>query len=142
MAYEGDARFLQALIRGLASPLAPGVLGRLTVLGAMYRDHGDRGMVDLIARAQNVRAAALARAEEAADRDFLNSLIDGSGDLLSDDTFPRMEPLFEKYVEGTQMYELLERAAWVFGDAAMELAAWVQADFAIDDARRRAEDGS
>ena len=61
-------------------------------------------------------------ADEEADRAFLNGLIDGTGDLLSEDTFPRMEPMFAKYPEGSEMFVLLEKAATVFGDAVQEVA--------------------
>lgn len=61
-------------------------------------------------------------AGEEADRAFLNGIIDGSGDVLSEDTFPRMEPMFTKYAEGSEMFALLERAATVFGDAVQEVA--------------------
>ena len=61
-------------------------------------------------------------ADEEADRAYLESLIDGSGDLLSEDTFPRMEPMFAKYAEGTEMFTLLEKAATIFGDAVQDVA--------------------
>lgn len=96
-------------------------------------------MCDLIARALEAHAEAFTRAEVAADRSFLSGLIDGSGDLLSEDTFPRMEPLFAKYPEGSEMFALLEAAAIKFGDAAEEAATWAIARVAIDDARRRAD---
>lgn len=60
--------------------------------------------------------------DSTADRAYLESLIDGTGDLLAEDTFARMEPMFEKYAEGTEMYALLEKAAEVFGAAAQAAA--------------------
>lgn len=87
------------------------------VLRAKYQAARDDGMLDLIARARETYAEAVARAEVAADRPFLEGLIDGPEDLLSEDTFPRMEPMFAKYAEGSEMFALLEKAATVFGDA-------------------------
>lgn len=139
MIYEADARFLRTLIFRCIDPLAAGVVAKLAVLRAKYLAAQDGGMLDLIARAGETHAEAAGRAEVAADRAFLNGLIDGSGDLLSEDTFPRMEPMFAKYPEGSEMFALLEKAAEVFGDAVQEVAAWVMADVAIDDARRGEE---
>lgn len=60
--------------------------------------------------------------DELMDRKYLNSLIDGSGDLLAEDTFARLEPMFEKYPEGSETRALLEQAATVYGDAAVAAA--------------------
>ncbi|MGJ7552625.1 hypothetical protein ACSFBI_01400 [Variovorax sp. RB3P1] len=75
-----------------------------------------------------------------ADRAYLNSLIDGSGDLLAEDTFERMEPMFERYPEGTEMFALLEQAATVYADAAVAAATWAIAGWVIQDARRSTRD--
>jgi hypothetical protein len=56
------------------------------------------------------------------DRAYLESLIDGSGDLLAEDTFARMEPMFAKYEADPEMNALLERAAEVYGEAATAAA--------------------
>ncbi len=61
--------------------------------------------------------------------------------MLSEDTFPRMEPMFTKYAEGSALFVLLETAATLFGDAVQEVAARALASCAIDDARRRALGG-
>lgn len=58
----------------------------------------------------------------AADRAYLESLIDGSGDLLAEDTFTKLEPMFAKYEADAEMNALLERAATVYGDAAVAAA--------------------
>jgi hypothetical protein len=76
----------------------------------------------LIVAAPSEEVHAAKDADEEADRAFLNGLIDGTGDLLSEDTFPRMEPMFAKYPEGSEMFALLEKAATVFGDAVQEVA--------------------
>jgi len=131
MSHASDASFLRSLILGGADPLASDLPGRLAVLAVQYRAFLDGGMLDLIRRAEVARA----RADEAADRAFLNGLTDGTGDLLSEDTFPRMEPMFAKYSEGSEMFALLEKAAAAFGEAVTEYAAWVQAGLAIDEAR-------
>lgn len=136
MIYEADAHFLRALILRRIDPLADGVIARLAVLRAKYLAALDGGMLDLIARACETHVEAVARAEVAADRAFLNGLIDGTGDLLSEDTFPRMEPMFTKYPEGTEMFPLLEKAVEVFGEAVHRLACWTIAGIAIDEARR------
>lgn len=57
-------------------------------------------------------------AESAADRAYLNSLIEGTGDLLAEDTFTKLEPMFSAYESNTEMMALLERAAQAYGDAA------------------------
>lgn len=136
MSYQSDASFLAALIRGVADPLAPGVLGRVTIMRARYRGRDNAGMMDLINRADE----ALATAQVAEDRAFLESLIDGSGDLLSLDAFPRMEHLFAKYAEGSDMFVLLEKAVEAFSTAVQEAATWVQAGYVIEVARFGAAD--
>lgn len=90
--------------------------------------------------------AALLRAQaellqviRAEDLDYLNSLIDGSGDLLAEDTFTRMEPMFAKYEDDAAMMDLLTRAAEVYGDAATAAVYWVFAADAITNARRKQE---
>ena len=138
MIYEADAQFLRALILRRIDPLADGVLTRLAVLRAKYQAARDGGMLDLIARARETYAEAVARAEVAADRAFLEGLIDGTEDLLSEDTFPRMEPMFAKYAEGSEMFALLEMAATVFGDAVQEVASNALTSWVIDNARCRA----
>lgn len=60
--------------------------------------------------------------EKAADRAYLQSLIDGTGDLLAADTFDRMEPLFARYEGDAEMMAMLEKAATVYGDAAVAAA--------------------
>lgn len=129
-----DIALLRLVAKGATDPADLGVPERLTILRARYG--ADPTVGPLIREAWDALLRAQERAEEAADRAFLNSLIDGSGDLLSEDTFPRMEPMFAKYTEGTPMYALLEKAAEVFGEAVQELACWVLAGVAIDEARR------
>lgn len=60
--------------------------------------------------------------QENADRAYLNSLIDGTGNLLAEDTFDKLEPMFERYAEGTEMRDLLDKAATAYGDAAVKAA--------------------
>lgn len=60
--------------------------------------------------------------EKAADRAYLNSLIAGTGDLLAADTFDRLEPLFARYEGDAEMMAMLEKAATVYGDAAVAAA--------------------
>lgn len=140
MTYQRDAGFLQALILGQENLLAPGALARIVVMHARYRAARDAGMVYLVRRAMEAHTIALARASVAADRAYLKSLLDGTQDPLSENTFPRMEPMFAKYTEGSEMFKLLEQAAQVFGDAVQEVAAWALAGVAIDEARRNEDD--
>jgi hypothetical protein len=119
---------------GVTDPLDLGVAQRLVLMRARLGADPLHG--PLVREAWNALLRAQERAEEAADRAFLNGLIDGTGDLLSEDTFPRMEPLFAKYGENTPMFALLEKAAIVFGDAVQELAGWVLAGVAINKARQ------
>lgn len=135
ISYEADARFLQALLLRRIDPISDGVTARLVVMRARYLAAQDGGMLDLIARAGETRAEAGARADVAADRAFLNGLIDGSGDLLGEDTFLRMAPMFAKYSEGSEMFTLLEKAASVFGEAVQEVLTWTLAGIAVDQAR-------
>jgi len=60
--------------------------------------------------------------QQAADRAYLESLVDGSGDLMAEDTFARLEPMFAKYEGDADMTALLERAAQAYGDAAVAAA--------------------
>ena len=133
-AHDGST-YLHALIQGHPDPMGPHILGRLTVLRALYLARGDDDMLDLLCRARDARAAASLRSEEDADRAYLNSIIDGSNEVLSEDTFPRMEPLFAKYSEGSEMFALLQRAATLFGDAVQDAMCWAVAGIAIDQAR-------
>jgi hypothetical protein len=88
-------------------------------LMALLREHGE-----------------LLQLTRAKDRDYLNSLIDGSGDLLTQDTFAKLEPLFTRYEADPVMNALLERAAEAYADAALWAAAWVVAGIYIEDAQR------
>ena len=99
MVHEPNAEFLRAVILGRVAPLDPSVAARLIVLHAQHHGDGDEDLADLLGRA----SAAQTRA---ADRLYLESLIDGTGDLLAEDTFTRMEPMFVKYPEGSEMYAL------------------------------------
>lgn len=56
------------------------------------------------------------------DSTYLNSLINGSADMLAADVFERLEPMFEKYADDAEMTALLEQAAQAYGDAAAEQA--------------------
>ena len=136
MIYEADARVLRALILRGIDPLADGVMARLVVLRAKYLAALDGGMLDLIARALEVQAEAVARAEEATDRAYLESLIDGGGDLLSEETFPKLEPMFTRFADGSEMFALLQRAAEAFGEAVQEVAAWALAGEVITSAKQ------
>jgi hypothetical protein len=127
--------FLRLLANGFIDPLAePGTLARIAVLRAQYASRGMGHMDTLIADA----LAAYVMAEDAA---YLKTILDGSGDVLSEDTFPRMEPMFARYVEGSAMYTLLENAAIAFSHAADEAAAWALADRVIEQARLQQDDG-
>ena len=76
---------------------------------------------------------------QAADRAYLEGLVDGSGDLLAEDTFTNLEPMFARYEANADMTALLEKAATVYGDAAVAAAFWVIAGVYIDEARQRAK---
>lgn len=129
MTYENDARFLQTLIVGDADPQACDVLGRLVMMRAQYSGIGEAGMVDLINRS----FATLTRARDCC---YLESLIDGTGDLLAEDTMKKLEPLFARYEANAEMNALLEQAAMAYSDAALWAAYWVMAGVVIDEARR------
>jgi hypothetical protein len=58
----------------------------------------------------------------AADRAYIESLIDGTGDLLAEDTYDKLEPLFARYESDADMTALLEKAATIYGDAAVAAA--------------------
>jgi hypothetical protein len=60
--------------------------------------------------------------QKAADTAYLQSLINGTGDLLAPDVFDKMEPMFATYEGDAEMTAMLEQAAEVYGDAVMELA--------------------
>lgn len=76
------------------------------------------------------------QAASAADRNYLNSLIDGSGDFLAEDTFARLEPMFSRYEFDQPMTALLETTAQAYWDAAVTAACWMLAGQVIDEARR------
>lgn len=78
---------------------------------------------------------------QASDRAYLESLIDGSGDLLAEDTFAKLEPMFAKYDADPEMKALLERAATVYGDTAIALARFVLAETATKEAIEKARRG-
>ena len=127
--YNAIGLRLQHLLRGCGDILAPALPGLLVVTFAMY---GDAGMRDLIRRVWDARSLA----KEAADRAFLNRLIDGTGELLSESTFPALEKMFAKYAEGSDMFMLLDAAVEAFSEAAQKIATWAMAGLAIDEARR------
>lgn len=130
-----DFALLRLVVEGVADPRDVGVPQRLVVLRARYGSSPTVG--PLVREAWDVLLRAQERADEEADRAFLNGLVDGSGRLLSEDTFPRMEPLFAKYAEGSEMFALLEKAAIVFGDAAQEATYWAIAGEVINEVKKR-----
>ena len=77
---------------------------------------------------------------QAADRAYLEGLIDGTGDLLAEDTFTKLEPMFARYEANADMTALLEQAATVYGDAAVDAAYWFIAGGLIEEAKKRAND--
>lgn len=62
-----------------------------------------------------------------ADARYLESLIEGSADLLSPDVVAKLEPMFIKYPDGSKMQALLEKAAEIYGGAALTKATEVLA---------------
>jgi hypothetical protein len=121
------AQIFIGLVAGRAIGLdEPGLHQRLAMAGAQY------GRDPFISK--NHAAARLA-VEEAEDRAFLEGIIAGTEDVLSEDTFPKLEPMFTCYPEGSDMFKLLEQAAEVFGDAVQDVAAWALAGAAIDQAQ-------
>ncbi|VTU25094.1 hypothetical protein SRS16CHR_03591 [Variovorax sp. SRS16] len=130
MSYERNARWLAALVRGEADPLAVDVAGRLALLRAQHAGRGDAGMMDLLARAAEVHAAA----DRARDVAFLNSLVDGSADYFADDLYDRLAPLHEKYQGDAAMLDLFNRAATAYGNVAMAAAEWALAGLEMQDA--------
>lgn len=130
--YERNSLWLASLIRGEAEPLSDDVLGRLALLRVQYVGRGDAGMMDLIRRAEDARAAAL----QAADVAFLQGLIDGSADYFADDLYERLEPLYAKYENDPTMLAMFNQAATAYGDFALDAATWAMAGWAIEDAKR------
>lgn len=60
---------------------------------------------------------------EAADRGYLQAVIDGEA-KLSEAIFERMEPMFATYEGNADMMALLDRAATAYADAAVRAAYW------------------
>ena len=67
-------------------------------------------------------AVQASRVEDVCDRQYLQSLVDGTGDCWSPDVFERLQPMFARYESDQAMSALLERAAAAFGDAAAAAA--------------------
>lgn len=67
-----------------------------------------------------VRPAEPTSREEAVA--FLQSMIDGSINLLDPELVHRLEPLFKQYASDAEMMDLLNRAANAYGDAAVAAA--------------------
>ena len=80
----------------------------------------------------------IAQAQRAADRAYLQGMLNGTVELLSEVVFPTVAPMFTRYTEGSEMFALLEKAAEVFGDAVQDVAARALASWAIDEAHRKA----
>ncbi len=129
-----DIALLRLVAEGETDPLDLGVPARLTLLRAQFGTDPTYG--PMVREASDMLVRALEKTDEDADRAYLEGMLDGTVDLLSESTFPRMEPMFAKYPEGSKMFALLERAAAVFGDAVEELASWVLAGVAIEASRR------
>ena len=132
--YEQHSLWLAALIRGEANRLAPDVPGRLVLLRAQFRASQDGGMIDLIRRAEDARAADM----RAADVGFLQSLIDGTVDYFANDLYERLEPLYAKYGNDPAMLAMFNQAATVYGDAVVAAAEWCLAGLEAQDAIDRA----
>lgn len=69
--------------------------------------------------------------QKAADTAYLNSLINGEINLLSTEIFDKLEPMFTTYEADPEMMALLEKAAEVYGDAAIAAAKQALADMAL-----------
>lgn len=62
------------------------------------------------------------------DRDYLQSLIDGTVNMIDPAIFGRIEPMFAKYELDAAMMDMLTRAANAYGDAVQEAARDVLAE--------------
>lgn len=116
----------KAEVNGVAVRLAASGGGVVQVNGA---PHDAAGKV--IDTAEQVRASILAAApvpqaepvvpadspEQAADRAYLQSLIDGTGDVLAADTGPKLEAIYAKHEADADMMALFEQAANAYGNA-------------------------
>ncbi|MDM0025729.1 hypothetical protein [Variovorax saccharolyticus] len=61
-------------------------------------------------------AVHASRVEDVCDRQYLQSLVDGTGDFWSPEVFERLQPMFARYESDQTMLALLERAAAELGD--------------------------
>ena len=87
-------------------------------------------VVDWLVALRNLKAQVCphtSKDDDPADASYLESLIDGTGDLLSSDTHRRIELMFIKYPQDSQMHDLLETACEMYGDAVLALATTVLA---------------
>lgn len=69
-----------------------------------------------------VAEPAPAAVDSTADRAYLESLIDGTGDVFAPDVFDRLEPMFAKYDTVPDMKAVLEQAVEVYSAAATKAA--------------------
>jgi hypothetical protein len=61
-------------------------------------------------------------ASVATDTAYLNTLIDGTADMLDADIFDKLEPMFAKYAENADMLALVNQAAQAYSDATVKAA--------------------
>lgn len=134
--YDEHGRWLASLIRREADALAVDVPGKLAVLRAQHVGRGDAGMMDLIGRAEDARAAAL----RAADVAFLQGLINGTEDYFDDGLYERLEPLYAKYENDPAMLAMFNNAATAYGDAVVAAAEWCLAGIEAQEAIERASE--
>ena len=84
----------------------------------------DPAVVRLLANSRRVAAMA-----------FLNAMIDGAVPLDDPLLINKLEPLFATYAGDVEIEALLEKAAHVYSDAAVEAANWCLARLICDAAR-------
>lgn len=97
-----------------------------TVGGAPAETEEYQTIAAMVAEVERIEALQLAAVEpepvvdsSAADRAYLTSLIDGSGDLTAPDVYDRLEPLFDKYAADPEMSALVDKAADAFSARAL-----------------------
>lgn len=61
-------------------------------------------------------------ADTTADQAYLQALIDGTADVLDADIFDKLEPMFAKYADNSDMLALVNQAAQAYSDAAVKAA--------------------
>ena len=136
-AFARDTGLALAVLIGKVDRSDPAIPAHLAI--ARSRHLGSSDLCDLIDRAISAHAVALGRDLVAVDRAFLRAARDGGVNLLDNDVFARLAPIYKRRSDDPEMLAMLAVAAEAFSDAALDAAGAMLASDATWEAINRVQ---